>query len=213
MAENDTTAEHELLKTIEGKKELSVKKSSGLFDFTSSLSEVWLGIKAKLPMGKLQNELSWSSLNSYLIIFIVILFAITFFITTKGIVRLQNMPRFSVASIKESSGTLTIVPFSLKDYSYYKQILLDRNIFKPFEVKEKLASAETPQIQNMIGDLQLVGISWGEGNKEKFAMVEDKKSNITYYLQEGDKILDVKVKKIGEESVIFASDAGEVELR
>ena len=68
----------------------------------------------------------------------------------------------------------------------------------------------------MVENLQVVGISESEsssGEKERYAMVEDLKTELTYFLNEGDTILNVMVKQIKENSLVLEYQQETIELR
>jgi len=88
-----------------------------------------------------------------------------------------------------------------------------RNIFLPPKEKEVVKQVTpSPTINQMVKDFHVVGISWADDRKERFVMIEDGRTHITYYLREGDKILDLTVKRIYEDKVVISYKNEEVEL-
>ncbi|MFC1704444.1 hypothetical protein ACFL1E_06690 [Candidatus Omnitrophota bacterium] len=221
MAQTDNTAERELLKVIEGTegkskfvKKLKVSPNADPFALVSSRLSFFVNkVKTGSSSGVLSPSLG--QLNK-LITGVILLFIVWYFLVlANGAIRLQHIPRFTISSLKSTAGSSDGVILPLKDYHYYKDVLLGRNIFNPVEKKEikKPTDIVSPRIDSMIKDFKIVGISWAEDTKDRYVMIEDTKAQLTYYLQEGDKISNLKIKSIFEDKAVLSYNEEEVELR
>jgi len=225
MAENNnTTAERELLKTIEGNPALTKKVRTfevGLI--VARLQSAITGVLAlaKKTAGGGEKKISLQLINKILIFLVAVVLVFSGLTVFAGATRLGSIPRFDVSKFQPAAGNEETVALPVKTLSYYADIILGRNIFIPYaeEVKQAAPAQNGVQLTQMIENLQVVGISWtgkqGQDEKqgERFAMVEDLKSQLTYFLSEGDTVLQMTVKKIKDESVILEYEGQEIELR
>jgi len=99
----------------------------------------------------------------------------------------------------------------IRQFLYYLEMVQRRNIFSPVVLKsaENIEAETKKVIDSLVGDLGLVGISWGNGLE---AMVEDKKSKKTYFLRTGDMINKLKVENVLKDKVILSFEGRQVEL-
>lgn len=96
-------------------------------------------------------------------------------------------------------------------FLYYLEMVQRRNTFLPVVLKSvESFKAEAERIlTTLVGDLKLVGISWGE---EPQAMIEDKKTKKTYFLKTGDMINKLKIDTILKDRVILNFQGERAEL-
>lgn len=213
MAENGSTAEHQLLKTIEGKATIVPRKAAGIDESREKLLQLWAGLQKKFSVEGLKEKVDIPVINKALIVAIAVILAMQTFVSAKGAVRLNNVPRFRVSDEKKAVGEVGVMPFPLKEYAYYMDALLGRNIFLPRKEEVTAPEATVSAIESKASKLRLVGISWSDDPVKRFVMVEDTSIELTYYLQEGEKILDFTVDKISKEKVMLSQDGKEISLR
>ncbi len=224
MAENGDTAERELLKTIEsgpGKENGSEKSARhtgarNISSIQSRLSFLLDEFKQKVSAGSI--ELNPSLINKGLLIVIMVFVIWYVLVFIHGINRINNLPEFKISS-SENAKKIDAVKPGLKRLVYYKDRFAERNIFIPFveEKKEKVVEKKVPEynIEDMVQDLKVVGISWAPDSADRYVMIEHSKKKLTYFLQEGDKVSKTSliIKGILPESVLLAFRDQEVELR
>jgi hypothetical protein len=213
MADNGSTAEHQLLKAIEGKAALSPRRSAGIDESREKLLLLWTEWQKNFSVEDLKKKLDLPGINKALLGLIAALFAIQVFVSAKGMVRLENVPRFKVSGQKTDPGEARVMTFPLKEYSYYVDALLDRNIFLPREEDAAVPESTVSEADSTASKLRLVGISWSDDPDKRFVMIEDASIELTYYLQEGETILGFKVDKISREKVMLNHSGKEIQLR
>jgi len=216
MEENSNTAEHELLKAIEGqnpavppRNRVPAASMEKLFNHLAGRVAEWL---KRGSLEKIKAKVGLHEINRALIVIVLIFVLWYLSVSVKGIRSLNNIPRFEVPSIKKNYNAKVMV-FPLKEYSYYMDALLGRNIFKAAEKAVQDSGIEGAGIQNMIRGMRLAGISWSEDSAKRYVMIEDMKVNITHYVKEGETILNFTVKKIFKEKVTLSYNGNEVDLR
>lgn len=214
MAENHRSAEHELLRTIEGKTNLVPRNRSGIDDAKEKLTVVFEDWKKKFSQIDLKKSFTITEANRIMTVLAVFLVLFQLGILVKGFSRIYNMPKFDAASALKATGEMRVINFPLKEYAYYLDAFTGRNIF--LEKKDEVVVAEAvsaPQVEDVSKSLRLTGISWSEETGEKFAMVEDVEIKVTYYLQEKEKVRGFTIESIGNNKVVLEKDGREIELR
>ncbi len=100
----------------------------------------------------------------------------------------------------------------IRQFLYYLEMVQRRNIFSPVVLKsaENIEAETKKVIDGLVGNLGLVGISWG---KEPEAMVENKKTKKTYFLRAGDMINKLKVEDVLKDRVVLSFEGRQVELK
>jgi len=88
-----------------------------------------------------------------------------------------------------------------------------RNIFRPGPAKPEVQTEEDVLYGTRVSHLKLVGISIETNPEDSYAMVENTKSKITFFLKKGETLDGLFVKEVLEEKVVFESGGTEVELR
>jgi len=213
MAENGNTAEHQLLKTIEGKAAPVPRKTAGIDESREKLLQLWNEWQKKFSIEDLKEKVDLQVINKVLIGVIAALLVIQTVVSAKGLIRLENVPRFRISDQKKAAGEARVMPFPLKEYAYYMDALLGRNIFLPKEEEVAAPVSTVSEVESMASNLRLVGISWSDDPAKRFVMVEDTSIELTYYLQEGETILNFNVDKISMEKVTLSHDGKEIQLR
>jgi len=100
----------------------------------------------------------------------------------------------------------------IRQFLYYLEMVQRRNIFSPVVLKsaENIEAEAKKIIDGLVGDLGLVGISWGT---EPEAMVENKKTKKTHFLRSGDMVNKLKVEDVLKNSVVLSFEGKQVELK
>lgn len=83
-------------------------------------------------------------------------------------------------------------------YSYYSKELKAKEVFKPLVKEEIRESIPEIPIEELIGNLALLGIVAGENPQ---AIIEDKKQQKTFFLREGESAGGILLKKIADGTV------------
>lgn len=223
MESNGHSAERELLKAIEGsggQKEKKAKTAAYLNsgELKSRIHFLSHNLKTKLerrfitPYGTVDLTAVQKSLKAA----VIVLFCLYLASAARGAYLMNQIPVFdfspAATSETESSGLGSL----LLDFAHYGNVLLQDNIFTPkekVEPQEKEAPVVRPVLHQMIDNLKISGISRDEETGERFAIAEDRERKITYFLQEGDKILDFTVKNIFDNRVVFLYQDQEITLR
>ncbi len=103
----------------------------------------------------------------------------------------------------------------LQNLSYYLEKISQRDIFKPKQ--EKIEKVQQQQaystIHETIKTLRLVGISPSEEENENYAMIEDTKTQGTFFLKEGQTIAGLSIVKITQDKVILSDGTNNEELK
>jgi type II secretory pathway component PulC len=211
MADKGPSPEEQLLNLIEkgdsAKSSKAARRKKSFFSLSSGLGK-------SLTLGKWAGRIKFKKIesdvvNKVLIVLCVLMIAysvIDFMHSRKDISDLHKE-----ASKTEYIETKKPDISKLRPFLHYLALIQRRNIFSPIgamkiidEVKERRES-----LQNLLKDLVLVGISWGE---EPQAMIENKNLNQTYFLREGEVINNLKIESILENKVIMSYEGEKGEL-
>jgi hypothetical protein len=193
------TAEQKLLKILEASGQ-SLPKAGGGFP------------TGKKPPFKLQ--FSIQMLNVLLILGIVVCLVVLGLEFQSGSALLQGQVDLTLDDQVPHRSTEVAFP-KAKDISYYAQKISSRNIFKPYE-KEQLAKATGPvksSLANKLSKYKVVGIAWLDLPESISVMIEDTKTNMTYFLREGEKLDDVTVKTIYTDRVVLSCENEEITIK
>ncbi|MDD5560742.1 MAG: hypothetical protein PHT50_01220 [Candidatus Omnitrophica bacterium] len=220
MAKNKPTPEEQLLNLIEdgegpGSLSLKRKKPSPLSSLSlSSLSTALARLRIAVKEGLVQlkggiDEPNLKAWNKVLAVLAVIFFV---YLTADFTFRRLDIKQFTkkVSAEKGRSFRQEVTP-EVRPFLYYLEMVQRRDIFSPI----KLISAENPQeearkmLSTLVKDLKLVGISWGQ---EPEVIIEDTKSNKTYFLKAGEKFSSFKVDSILKDKVILESEGQKMDL-
>ena len=229
--DSNNTAERELLNLIEGKSDLAKpapalkpavkpkppKAGGGGVDILASINVVSAflsSIAERFRFEKKEGQQSalLSQIKNGLMVITLILFVVFVVTLLNGMHKIQGMPRFVIPPTNATAKGITL---PLKDYSYYVDRLLERNIFTPYAPKKAVETGVAPKINEQAKEIRLTGISWADKQAECFAIIEDMQAKITYFLKEGDALSrsNIIVKKIYKDKVILGYQNEELELR
>ena len=145
--------------------------------------------------------------NRVLRIFLVIL--VVYFLLDTLMPRAQQVPcaplKLEEKALPEAQEKL----FTLKPYSYYAQEIGKRPLFSPLLIKEEKGAERRTSLKELTTSLRLVGII--QAPKQQ-AIIEDGKSQKTYFLYAGDFIDEVELAEILDGKVILSYEGEEIEL-
>ncbi len=213
MAEQRSTPEEKLLKLIEkedGNEAVIFKRKRSVFFVFSNF---WFSLKkiAGLGAGRLKSgvrEPNLKVLNKFL-------FAISILLLGYSVMDFVfNRPDIKEAHEKSrlvrEGGVMGRLVFETRPFLHYLEMVQRRNIFSPIMLKQvEKPEVKKKQLQEMAGNLSLVGISLDE---EPMAMIEDTKEEKTFFLKKGDKIGVFKIEDVQENKVILSFEGKKIEL-
>lgn len=219
MAGKRPTPEEELLNLIEKEGEAATtrfkhkrKFSLGLTALKSLPSSLGADIfKGLQRFGRGIREPNLKVLNK--IFFVVVIALLGYFISDFGFDR-PDMEEIWAKSRKLSmrEGSKKETTRETRAFLHYLEMVNRRNIFSPVTLKKeaKKPEVEEEQLHSMAQELSLVGISWDA--KTPLAMIEDKKSEKTYFLKKGEAINRFRIEDILKDKVILTFEGKKIEL-
>jgi hypothetical protein len=215
MAKNGSSAEHELLKAIEGKTDFVPLEKTKVSETRDRMFHLLEDLKKNFSKMDLKGNLTLADANKVMVGVVGLLFFAQAVSMVNGGIRMSSIPKFDASAASLGIGEPRVVSSPLKESSYYFDALLGRNIFLEKETAVVVDDSDVRKesAPDISKELRLTGLSWLEETGEKFAMIEDVASAITYYLQEGDKIKSFTVEDIGKNKVVLRKDDMEIELR
>ena len=98
----------------------------------------------------------------------------------------------------------------MKDLAYYLDQVNLRNMFRPYEGKEKVGEQGLAQ---KMSKYKLVGIAWLDLPETASVMIEDTQSGMTYFLKEGEKLDDVTIKTIYTDRMVLTYENEEITIK
>jgi len=213
MAHKGYTPEEQLLNLIEkgdgakpkGFKERKLSFSSAAV--SARLAPFLRPLKAAAKKIKIEFNLELG--NKVLIALCVILTAYSIFdfvFSARDIEKFYDKAAASKLAKPEDKEVVSLRPFL-----YYLTLAQRRNIFSPVELITSIDEAKERKkaLQDLMSDLVMVGISWGEDPQ---AMIESKKANQTYFLKKGETINNLKIEEILPNKVILSYEGEKGEL-
>ena len=108
------------------------------------------------------------------------------------------------------------VPLAGDDYlANFLAKLKKRDVFNPVKLDNNapVAPDKAAEAEEILKQLKLVGVSVSNDPLDSYAMIEDSKSKITYFLKNSDTIQGLKVIRIEDDTVVFDYQGREVTLR
>ncbi len=215
MAKQGFTPEEQLLRLIDkGDEVAKFRQKKKLFLNFSGLKGFWRFLTKGIsrPLTRLIKGLrdpNLKTLNRVFFVLSVVLlgYAVVAFVfgrpDIKAVYEKSRLMKWRQSEQKEVSEA--------RPFLHYFEMVNRRNIFSPIALKETKSNKEVKkkQLQEMIGELDLVGISW---SKDPVAMIEDSKTKKTYFLKKGMKINKFKIEDILKDRVILSFEGGEIEL-
>jgi hypothetical protein len=132
----------------------------------------------------------------------------------KGVYMLNHIPTFNIPATKIAKSRSTNIGNLLKEFAYYSDSLIKRNIFIP-SVKEEttVEPTESSKVEHLTDNLKIVGLSWSKNISKRFVIIEDIEKKSTHFLKEQDAISNLTVKTILKDRVILIYQDEEIVLR
>jgi hypothetical protein len=118
-------------------------------------------------------------------------------------------------STARSSGSAGVIFPVVQRLSYYLANVKQRDIFQPYETPRQAGgqSPESRHLAKTIEAYRLVGVAWFETVDTASVMIEDKKTNVTYFLKKGEKLGNINVKTIYADSALLGLENEEIIIR
>ena len=186
-------AEEKLLRLIKGRKSAQTPDAKNA------------AAKAKSKHFSLKKYLT---LNNIMITGFVIAtaFLIISFINTSPVATTNNL-----ADIKSEKATVKDqeAKSEKKPYDYYLSSIKGRDIFSVSSEPQKTEKLNSGAEASSMKDLNLMGVISGESPQ---AIIEDKKTQKSYYVSKGQSVGDFEVEDIKEGKVILIKDGKKFEL-
>lgn len=88
-----------------------------------------------------------------------------------------------------------------------------RNVFKPGPDKKREEELKLQETSAPIVDYKLVGIAIESDRESSYAMIENVKTNITFFLKKGDLLDGMQLTSIEEDKLVFSIGGKTFELR
>ncbi len=211
MVRKDISPEEKLLSIIKEeddnalrKKEEGIKNSAIFNRINKRVEDVKSLLKEKFSISSGVNIKKANSVF-FTILLVLIIFLLTDFVNCRP----------SLKKIYDNASNLHPAPDKkrlitpLAPLPDYLEVCKKRDLFSPSATKSKLIEREVLSLSQLIKDLRLVGIYWGECPE---AMIEHIKEKRTYFVKQGETIKDIKVKTILEDRVILEYNNEEMEL-
>jgi hypothetical protein len=128
-----------------------------------------------------------------------------------SIVRAKEALNLKLEIDKNAKSLISQVSSLLKAETHYLEKARERNIFK-IGMKGKDTKSKTPslRITEATQNLKLVGISWSD---DPDVMIEDTKTQRTFFLKKGQMIDDIKLEAVFKDKVILSYLEEEIELK
>ncbi len=199
MAKKET-AEEKLLKIIE-----ATKKAKGLTPAATAVSA---------KSSKSTFTISFQQINLVLVAALLAGFVFLLNEVRSGNALLSQDVSISVDVAAQKDAGSVAIP-QMKNIAYYIDKISVRNIFQPFDKKAAELGAPSAQggLQSKMSKYKLVGVAWLDVPESATVMIEDTGKRETYFLREGDKIEDVKVKTIFMDRVVFSYANEEITIK
>lgn len=159
---------------------------------------------------KFEKYLPQLNLNNLIIIGLVVasLYLLSAFIypllVSKKTILSTEKPSDEITESKES-----VKPDEIKPYDFYNQGIKNKQIFGAGAATQLTQESGATVGANLIKDINLLGVISGANPQ---AIIEDKKSQKTYYVNKGQMIGEFQVEDIGEGKIILNYGGQKFEL-
>jgi hypothetical protein len=220
LAKKKSTPEEELLSLIERDNDFDIdsarlkRKRKSFFYSVFNFKKHWQFLFSFFKKGysKAVESASESGIKFFNKFLVIVLFLLAVYLVTDFIFQRENIDNVYKRKVSpdkqlwQEDGKTKTLPFL-----YYLEMVQRRNIFSPFAAKpkEKEEKNKKENLKKLIAGLSLVGISLAEN---PYAMIEDKETGKTYFLNEGDKIRDFEIHSILKNKVILSYEGAKIDL-
>lgn len=231
MEAKSPTAEQQLLRVIEGqngpepKQEAAKGKAAGssitdrrppLFSLAVLRGRFSFSKEAFASLLKNSNtENTLDMVNNMLVVCVCGMFVFLGFEIMVRPKRFEGLP--DLISMKRNVEAEAAQGQQLQEISFYMDKLKERGLFqpKPKEVKQETVVREVakPTIDDKVQGIRLVGVSASKVKGESYAMIENVKTETTFFLREGESFSGLKVTDILPDRVIFTDGESTAEVR
>ena len=216
MSDPKPSAEKDLLKLIENPGAAQSQPVSGAPAAAAAKAPAKAAsAKPHLKIPSLKNILSDSKLmikalfSVAAVIFVYFIFNV--FHEFSFLEKAKNVKNFEHAKTAESRVKSAQVPGLAESEEAGDDFSL-RNVFKPF-AKKKPEETQKDETTSKLQDLKLVGISIEPNPADSYAMIENTKTSVTFFVKKGETFLGMELFQIAEDKLLFKSGGQIVELR
>jgi len=208
--DRNISPEEKLLRLIRGRPKKEAQKEASVVSSAQKERKIRLNYLKPLESffkTRLLNFLSFKTLNVFLVSLLIMF-------STYSLVNLLNpaKPRTQEDSrpAEETQKQQEIKISKPKDYDYYYKQFSKRDIFNaPLTPDKTEASNVSASLKEATKNFKLVGVILG---KQPQAIIEDKATKMTHFLNKGDSLDKIQVKDILESKVILSSAGEDIEL-
>lgn len=194
------------LKDIQRRKSLEIG-SKKLKEVTFFVKQKLLELFRKLRKGEIPfSKPNLFSVRVVLVGILSVMFIYFVFDFASGVF-LQKEVMLSAPPFAKASGQAQIA--RLSPLGYYLDRIGGKDLFSPQRIKLVKAKGEISSGEPYTG-LKLVGVDWG-GNP--VALIEDTKTQKTYFVKKGESVKDLKVMEIFRDRVKLRYDNKVIELK
>ena len=215
--EKSRSPERELLDLIEEGHDPALstfskgRKAVSLFSLGNLKGRVSF-LKAKLEKGFSFKNLNLSVINGFLVLVLLVLFVYAVIEISLSIANLNSNLEAAFLIDLPQPKLVSKEDTILKSQEHYLTKANKRSIFTFVKKEKDVLLDEAPKIKEIVKKaehLKLVGISWSQ---EPDAMIEDTRTNKTFFVKKGDMIGVIKVEDILMEKIILGYKDETLEL-
>ncbi|MFH1790703.1 MAG: hypothetical protein ABH885_01800 [Candidatus Omnitrophota bacterium] len=212
MAKDNYTAERELLKTIETGKPQSNKARAGMApaDQMALLKSHAEAFVAKFGRG---DAIDLRAVNKAMIVVAALLLVWGGVDVARGMGKLKNIPYFEIPKLTTKATEQAVEFPLLKEFVIYMDTILGRNVFEPVSQQKQTQATPAALLSELFATYRVAGISYSENPAESYAMIENTKEGVTYFIREKERYSGFTITRIDEDCVIVEYDGEEMELR
>lgn len=211
--DSNLTAEERLLRVIEADGDVAGEKKFPRLKMPD-LKNVSAGVKDVMDRVKMlwsDRKFSLTAVNKGIwvaVVFLMIISVVNVFAFKPDIKRVHDRV------VKLESRALGSSLILHKPMDEYLSSMARRSLFHPVTNDNNKAQPGAPAVppggeDKILGDLQLVGIAWGEYPE---AMIRDKNDGRTYFLKKEQQFKGIKVKEISKDRVLVEFGSKSKEL-
>lgn len=219
MAEPQQSAEKDLLKIIENPKDIDSQKKPAVSESSAAAAApLSAGAKSKKSASSVNvRSLLLDRRNIIRGLVAITVGAFIFFIVStiqeySKLKKARNFDSFTyIVNGQEQKATVNSGPLTSMAANEEESGRGLRNIFRPGAKapdEQKKESVPSPS-----QDLKLVGIAVEKNPDDSYAMVENERTKITFFLKKGESIEGMKVTEITEDRIVLDAQGQKIELR
>ncbi len=208
--DKNISPEERLLRLIRGRPKKEPDKEAALTSFVQKKRKIRFNYLKPIEgffKSYLLNLINFKTLNVFLVSSLIIFSLYSLVNLLKPIKPIiQKIPQLSEDDQKQQEIKIG----KPKNYDYYFKQFSKRDIFNaPLTPDKTDSSIVSASLKDATKNFKLVGVILG---KHPQAIIEDKATKMTHFLNKGDSLDKIKVKEILESKVILSSAGEDIEL-